>query len=259
MANPEFYAALMRGANTAQEIDGCLKKAEASDIGNAAINNIRRLAMERIRELKVTTLIAEKWHKQHKVNGSSHCQPAINVCQQFDELVMQPDPLGKYTGLAHGDPNAIALFTLQDALRVGYISAKASEFGGREGGLAKWLSARLGSGERWATYVVAKVGQGKASLGLRVQVVQLRGETPDDWPKDVVIESEAIEPPKPVSKEEMDEKLTKLYIYREMLGDEARKEFKKIRAFRVKYGKYSEGCIDWLDTQAKNLDFILNL
>lgn len=259
MANPEYYTAVMRGARTAKEIEDCLVKAQKAQIGDAAIKNLKRLAQEKVKYLRITKILNENWHRQHKVNGASQCQPAILASQEYDELVMQLDPNGSYTGNKHNDPNAIALYTFEDALRVGYISAKADEFGGREGGLAKWLSGRIKNGEQWACYVIAKVGQGKASLGLRIELVQLKGQPVTDWPGEVKLESEPPEPVPVIDMADMDKKLTKIYVYREMLGTEARKEFKKIRAFRVKYGKYNEDCLNWLDTQIENLDFILSL
>ena len=259
MANPEYYNALMRGAKSAKEIEDCLNKAEESMVGDAAIKNLKRLAKDKVKHLKVMKMLNENWHRQHKVNGASQCQPAILAAQELDELVMQLDPYGSYTGIKHNDPYAIALYTHEDALRVGYISAKADEFGGREGGLAKWLTNRIKSGEHWECYVIAKVGQGKASLGLRIELIQLKGQDVADWPEQVRLETEELEPVPVIDMAEMDKKLTKIYVYREMLGVEARKEFKKIRAFRVKYGNYSEDCLHWLDAQIANLDFILSL
>src|ERR1035437_3528495 len=257
--NPGYYSMVIRGAKNELDIAACLHEAIADNIGEAAIKNLRRVARERIKSLNIKNLLDNKWHKQHRVNGSSHCQAAIASTEEYDELTMYPDPLGEFTGNVHKDPNAIALYSGEDNLRVGYISAKAKEFGDREGGLARWLTARINSGERWAVHVVARVGQGKASLGLRVELIQLEGTKPTDWPTDVNVEVEPIVPPVLVDLDEMDDKLMRIYLHRELLGDIARFRFKQIRSCRVKYGKYSQGCLAWLDEQLTNLDLILSL
>lgn len=257
--NPSYFEALMRGANTGKDIEECLKGASEAGLGAPAIKNIKRIGQERLKELKVKQIFSGNWHKQHKVNGAQQYQQAIAACENFDRLELVPDPMGKITGTSHKDPDAIALFVAGSDMLVGYISAKPKEFGGREGGLARWLSNRLRDNEKWAVYVVAKVGQGKKSLGLRINIVQLEGPVITDWPEDVKIEADPISEPEPLNIGEMDIKLERIFKLRDMLGNEPREKLRKIRAFRVRYGTYSENYLDWLDSQIKNLESIMEM
>lgn len=254
--NVEYYNAKMAGAKTAADMKSILEEAVSLSLGEPVIKNLRRLGIDRLKEIKFKMLLKNYWHRQHRVNGALQCQRAIMNTEEYTELTIIPDPMGSHTGNKHEDPYALALYN--GDFKVGYISAKPEEFGGLEGGLAKWLSSRLAL-EQWVCYVAAKVGEGKASIGLRIELIRLTGDDTLDWPNQVEIESQPLPEVQIINVELMDSKLFDIFIHRELLGEEARAKFRKIRSFRVKYGTYQENYLEWLDTQISNLKNILEI
>lgn len=248
----------VNSANDLSDIKSILDEAKAAGLGEPTIKSLLLAARDRQKYLDFRKATNGKFMRRHKSNGATQCQAQIGRVQEYDRLDLVRDPMGEVVGVPHGDPNAIAIYHGDE--RVGYVSAKAAEFGGFDGGLAKWLSGRLDKGEPWSCYVYRIVGEGKASLGLRLMFVQEQGESVDDWPDGVDIEAPSDEQSIAmvvIDTLSMDKKLSKVFIHRELLAESIRKEFSKIRSFRIKYGTYSESHIEWLDRQHDNIEKML--
>lgn len=259
MANINYYINFFRGSRDLDELSNNLLIAKNDlDLDDLSKKNLIVFFEEISKSLLVKSYLKKHWNKQHRVNGAQHCQNEISCMSEYDEVFVFKDPFGSYTGNKHEDPNALAVFSGDGkSTRLGYVSAKPDEFGGRKGGLTKWLSDRIDN-EKWKFFISAKVGQGKASLGLRIHLIQINGDLINDWPENVKIEeSLSLVLPNQPDIAEMDSKLTEIFINRNMLGEEARYKLREIRSFRIKYGRYSENCLNWLDTQIENINSIM--
>jgi HIRAN domain len=107
-------------------------------------------------------------------------QELVRGLKVGDELEFVREPKNKY------DKNATLLRRMGQPGALGYVSAKAEEWGQLPGGLVAWLAPRLDRGEEWRVFVRKVVGDdpraGKESVGCRITVVQISGSDMSDTP-----------------------------------------------------------------------------